>query len=211
MKGVLAFLLVIILVIVFAAAAYYVVPVMVEKGTAGLRAELSDMKQRVEKIEEGSKVAALPPDADAQKIISKVNSLSASLSALEAAIGKQKTETDEVLRKQAETLEKSSKDAEGKLQRIRFGVMLAGVRNHLLKAQMELRSRNIGTAKTEIEQVSDMVESLKMSATEEQKKTVEDLQASLRKARSEMDTDVAAAADRIELLWREISKLARKV
>jgi DNA repair exonuclease SbcCD ATPase subunit len=211
MKSVFASLIVIIVFIVFAAAAYYIVPAMVDKSTSGLKSEVQNLTQRVQKIEEEAKVAALPQDADAGKIVKTINSLVMKSSSLEETIRKQKAESDDLVKRQTESIEKFSKDIQAKLQTVTFAMTLASVRNHVLRVQMELRARNIGTAKTELDQVGEMFEKMKPTSNEENKKLIEELQASLRRARSEIDTDLPAATDRIELLWREIGKLGRKL
>lgn len=209
MKSVFTGLFVVIVFIVFASATYYIVPAMVDKGTSGLKSEVQNLTQRLQKIEEASKVASLPQDADAGKIVKTINSLAIKSSSLEETIKKQKAESDDLAKRQTETIEKINNDMQAKLQTVTFAMKLAGVRNHVLKIQMELRSRNIGTAKTELDQVSEMFEKMKPTSGEENKKLIEELQASLRRARSEMDTDLPAATDRIELLWRETGKMGR--
>ena len=209
MRSVFASLIVIILFIVIAAAAYYIVPAMVEKGTSGLRSEVQNLTQRVQKIEEELQVAPLPPDADAGKIVKTINSLVMKSSSLEETIRKQKAESDDLAKRQTEANETFSKVMQAKLQTVTFDMTLASVRNHVLKVQMELRSRNFGAAKAELDQVGEMFEKMKPTSSEENKQFIEELQASLRRARSEIDTDLPAATDRIELLWREVGKLGR--
>ncbi len=48
-------------------------------------------------------------------------------------------------------------------------------------------------------------------ASDENKKTIKELQDILKKARAEIDTDLPAAINRIDLLWYEMGKLLRKV
>lgn len=61
---------------VIAVAGYSGIPVLMKKETAGLRSEVNDLKQRLQRIEDESKVAPLQLDADAQKIIKTVNAIS---------------------------------------------------------------------------------------------------------------------------------------
>ena len=47
-------------------------------------------------------------------------------------------------------------------------------------------------------------------ASDENKKAIEELQSTLKKARAEIDTDLPAALNRIDLLWHEMGKLLKK-
>src|SRR3989304_4880341 len=71
--------------------------------------------------------------------------------------------------------------------------------------------RIITTAKVEMELISDMFEKTKNLAPEENRKTIEELHGTLKKARGEIDSDMPAAINRINLLWHEMGKLLRKV
>lgn len=75
---------------------------------------------------------------------------------------------------------------------------------------MELQTRNVATAKAEMEFISKTFEELKNLATAENRKTIEDLHGTLKKAMGEIDSDLPAAINRINLLWHEMGKLLRK-
>ena len=203
-------------------------PLLIEKETTGFRAELSDLKERVQKIEafvqseeEIRKATQLTPDSDAQRIIKTVNAVSLKLKTLEEstnkgisaadeAIKKQKTEMDEAIKSQTEALNKFSKETQKNIQGIQFDASMATIRSHILKVQVELQTRNVATAKAEMELISDMYEKLKSLTTEENRKTIEDLHGTLKKARGELDSDLPAAINRVNLLWHEMGKLLRK-
>lgn len=219
---------IIILIAVIGAGGYFGLPILIEKETTGLRMEIRDMKEKVQKIEtfvqseeEIRKVTQLTPDSDAQRIIKTVNAISIKLKSLEEssnkgisaadeAIKKQKVEMDEATRNQAETLNKFNKETQKNLQGIQFDAVMANLRSHILKVHVELQTRNVATAKAEMELISDMFEKLKSLATEENRKTIEDLHETLKKARGEIDSDLPAAINRINLLWHEMGKLLRK-
>ena len=225
MKAVIA---VIILIVVIGVGGYFGLPLLIEKETTGFRAELSDLKERVQKIEafvqseeEIRKATQLTPDSDAQRIIKTVNAVSLKLKTLEEstnkgisaadeAIKKQKTEMDEAIKSQTEALNKFSKETQKNIQGIQFDASMATIRSHILKVQVELQTRNVATAKAEMELISDMYEKLKSLTTEENRKTIEDLHGTLKKARGELDSDLPAAINRVNLLWHEMGKLLRK-
>ncbi|MEK6671880.1 MAG: hypothetical protein AABY42_00195 [Nitrospirota bacterium] len=192
-----------------------------EKKTSGLRAEIQNLKQRLQKMEEESKAAPLQPDADTQKIIKSVNSLSAKVVSLENALTKnmasndealkrQKAATEEALKKQTEAIDKLNKETQAKLQKIMFDAKMANIRGHIAKARTDLLSKNIATAKTELELIDEVFEASKTSVSDENIKTIGDLQTTLKKARTEIDADLPAAISRVDLLWHEMSTLLRK-
>lgn len=221
MKSIFAVLFVAIVFIVFAAGAYYVMPVMVEKGTSGLKAEVQDLKQRLQKIENEAKAAPLQSDADAQKIIKTINALSMKQSSLEdllkksmsstdAAMKKEKAAVEEALGKQAEAVDKIAKETEAKIQRNRFNILMATVRGNILKVKVELLAKNIGTAKNELDLISEAFERAKGLSSEEDKKFIDELQGMLKKTRADVDTDLPAALNRIDLMWHEMNKMLRR-
>lgn len=214
-------LTVIILIGVLIAAAFFGIPLLIDKRTADMRSEVQDLRQRLQKIEEQSKVAPLPPDADTRKVIKTVNALSLQVNSFENSfkkevtatnelIQKQKTSNEEAFRKQTEVIEKNHKETLAQIQIIKFDAALANIRSHSLKARMEIVARNIGTAKTELDLIDDLFTSAMTSAPEENKKIINEMQLSLKKAKAEMDSDLPSATNRINTLWYEISKLIRK-
>lgn len=214
-------LVIILLIAVFVGVGYLGLPVLIEKETAGLKSDVQDLKQKLQKIEEESKVAPLQHDADVQKVIKTVNamyskvvtledSFKKSTSVIDATIKKQETTTKEALKKTAETIEKISKEAEAKIQKSMFNALMASIRGHILKVKVDLVAKNIGSAKNEFSLIDEEFEKVKATASDENKKAIEELQVSLKKAKADIDTDLPAAINRIDLLWHEMSKLLRK-
>jgi len=214
-------LIIILLILVLAGAGYLGLPILIKKETSGLMADIHDVKQRLQKIEEESKAAPLQPDADVQKVIKTVNaiylktvsledSLKKSTSAIDETIKKQSTMTEEALRKQAETIDKIDKETQAKIQGIMFDATMARIRGHILKARVEIAAKNVGTARSELDLVNDLLNEAKSTASNKNKEVIEELQVSLKKARAEIDTDLPAALNKIDLLWHEMGRLLRK-
>ena len=210
----------IIALIVVAGAGYFGLPVLIDRETSGLKQELQDVKQRLQKIEEESKVVPLQTDADAEKIIRTVNALSLKVNALDGSFKKDisalgdtiknlGTENTEGLKKQAETVEKMQKETQGQIRRIKFNVAITNIREHVLRVKLDLESKNSGTARNELNLVEGEIEQVKASAPDEMKKTLAEMQATLKKAKSEIDTDLPASINRIDLIWHEMNKLIR--
>jgi hypothetical protein len=217
MKGIVA---AIILVVVIFAGGYFGISFLIGKKTSVLNSDIQDLKQRVQKMEEESKVAPLPPDADTQKIIKTVNALAFRTGNLENSFKKelneqneliknQKITTDEELKKQKDTIDKNHGDLQAQLKTIRLNDALEDIKAHILKARMEIVAKNIGNAKTELEYIDELFTKTLLLASDEQKKIINELQASLKKAKMEIDNDLPSAINRVNSLWHETGKLFR--
>jgi hypothetical protein len=213
-------LVAIVLVAVVLSAGYFGLPVLIEKNTAGLSADVQALKQKLEKIDEESKIAPLQPTADTLKITKVVNSLASKVTALEDSfkkgmsatdemIKKQKTATEEASKKQIEAIDKIAKDTEAKIHKSMFYTLMATIRGNVLKVKLELVAKNIGTARNDLELISGTFDKAKTLATEENSKAIDELQGILKKAKGDIDTDLPSAINRIDLLWNEMSKVLR--
>jgi len=211
----------ILLIGILIGAGYFVLPILIQKETKGFRTELQDVKQRLQKIEEFTQIAPLKPDADFQKVINSVNALYAKVVSLEDSlkkktsaindmIDKQNTSTKEAFKKQAEAFEKLSQETQVKIQEIMFDATMANIRGHILKAKVEISAKNIGVAKTELDLINELFSKVATVVSDKNKNAIKELQASLQKARSEIDTDLPSASNKIDLLWYEMSRLLRK-
>lgn len=214
-------LIVIILLGVIAGAGFFGMPVLIDKKTTDLKSDVHNLKQRIQKIEEESKVVPLPLDADAQKIIKTVNAISLQVNSLENSfkketaatnelIKKQRTANEDAFKKQAEVIEKTNKETQERIQKIMFDASMASIRGHILKARVEIVAKNVGNAKAELDLIDELFSKVAATASDENKKVIGELHAVLKRARAEIDTDLPAALNRIDLLWHEMSKLMRK-
>lgn len=214
-------LIVLVLILVLVGAGYLGLPILIKQETSGLVADIRNVKQKLQKIEEESKVAPLPPDADVQKVIRMVNamyseiasvkdSLKKSTSTIDETIEKQHKMTEEALRKQADTIDKIDKDTLAKLQEIMFDATMANIREYILKARVELVTKNVGIAKAELDFINELFSRASAVASDENKKSIRELQTSLQEAKAEIDTNLPAAMNKIDLVWHEMSRLLRK-
>jgi hypothetical protein len=214
-------LIILVLILVLAGAGYVGLPILIKQETSGLLTDINDVKQRLQKMEKESKAAPLPPDADVQKVIKTVNaiysemasledSLKKSTSAIDETIKKQSTVTQEALKKQADAIDKIDKETRSKIQEIMFDATMANIRGHILKARVELIAKNIGTAKAELDLINELFSRASAVASDENKKSIRELQTSLQKAKAEMDIDLPSALNKIDLVWHEMSRLLRK-
>ncbi|MBN1547882.1 MAG: hypothetical protein JW902_14625 [Syntrophaceae bacterium] len=221
-------LAVILTVVVLAAAAFFGMPMLIDQQTGSMKTEIKNLETRLQKAEsfiqaeeEARKSLQLPPDADVQKIIRTMNAISKKLSEMESSVAKnfaatseeskaQNEATEAAIKKQADALEKTAAQTREDLRNSLYKALLAGIRGNILKAKVDLVAKNIGNARTELDGVADLLEKAKDMASVENRKTIEELQGSLKKAKAELDTDLSAALNRIELMWHEISRLMKE-
>ncbi len=215
----------IVLVVGLGAAGYFAVPFLIEQKTGGLRAEVKDLRQRLENAElfikgeeEARKNVRIESGADAATITRAVNamaskvtklesSVSTNLSAADAAVKEQKAATAAALKKQAESFEKESGEVRAQLREAIFKTRMSEVRGRILKVKTDLLAKNIGTADAEIGVLVETLEKMKKDVLPETIKMLDTVQASLRKARGEMTTDLPSAMKRVDLLWHDIGKI----
>jgi hypothetical protein len=216
-----AVLVILSLIVVIVIAGYFGLPVLIEKETRGLKSDVLNIKQRLQKMEEESKAAPLKPGANLREIIKTVNAIYHKMDSLESSLNKdisatnesiknQKVASEEALKRQSEAIDKINKKTDAEIQRIMFDARMANIRGQILKARIEIVAKNVGNAKNELDLISGAFENTKVSASDENKKAIEELQATLKKARTEIDTDLPAALNRIDFLWHEMGKMMRK-
>ena len=210
----------VIAVIVLAVAGIFGFPVLMDRQLAGLRYDVQNLQQRLQKIEDASKVAPLAFDADAQKIIRTVNALALQVDTIENSrnkdisiqnetIEKQKAATDEALKKMTETINKHQADMQSQLHITRFNAAVEDIRQHMLKAWMEVIAKNLGNARTEIDYVDELFTTVYTSAKDEQKQIIDELRATLKKAKIEIDTDLPSFINRMNAVWHETGSLLK--
>lgn len=217
MKGV---IIAVVAVVVLAVIGVMGLPVLMDKHIAGLRQDMENLKQRVQLIEDESKVAPLPSDADAVKIIKTVNALALQvdanentrkqdISSLTETIQTQKAATEEAIKKQAEVIEKNQAELKSHMDVLRFNAEVENIRQHILKARMEVIAKNLGTARNEIDYIDELFSHVTASAKDGQKQSIDELRASLKKSKTEIDTDLPSFINRMNAIWHETGKLLR--
>ena len=225
MKTVIPLVFVILLLLAFG---YFGLPILVSKETVQLRSDIQVLQQKVQKIEEfirGEEDARnstqLTPDSDLQKVIRTVNAFASRVAVLEdirkkdlSDIEKKLDELQETQRtalgEQTERINSMKQETKNSAQKIEFDTAMANIRVHILKARGDLLYKNIGTAKAEFVLISEALEKIKNSASEENRKMIEEFQRILISAKNEVDSDLPAATNKIDLLWHEMGKLLKK-
>lgn len=207
---------------IIAVGGYFGVNALLTKQENALRLEIKNLEQRVQKIEDESKVAPLSPNSDVNKIIKTVNALYLQLKELDNSLKKEVASINDSLKnqsensvmslkKQSEIIDKNYKEQIQQLKEIKFDAFMANIRSHILKARMELVAKNIGNAKAEIEFIDELLEKTQSSVQEENRKTIIDMQSTIKKIKSEIDSDLPSAINRINTLWHDMGRLIRRM
>lgn len=110
----------------------------------------------------------------------------------------------EALTKQAAVANGVSWDAAG-IQRNTFNAAIANIRVHILKVKIDLMLKNTAIAKSELSIVDEALQRAKALATDEDKKSIGELQSTLKKAMTQIDTDLPAAVSNVDVLWHKLS------
>jgi len=118
------------------------------------------------------------------------NSFKKDISSAEESIKKQEIATEEALKKQNEIFEKNHKEIRSEIHLINFYSAVTNIREHVLKARIEIIAKNIGNAKTKLDLIDDLFSGIIASVPQESKKTIIDLQVSLKRANTEIDNDL---------------------
>ncbi len=220
--------------IIIAAAGYFAFPHLFKAGMADISTEVKALDNRLQKVEafikneEEMRVAShLSKDANVSQIVDKINATVTRLAALEDAVSKKESsftrgiaKAEESSRKVSEkimadmadlakSIEKEGKEIERLNQKIVLERNIMLVRSHLLRARMELSLKNLDTAKKELDLASDLFASVGIDKDPSWKESIEDIQASFRKAKGEIDLNLPAAIQRIDLLWHDLDRLSK--
>ena len=209
-------------------AGYFGFPFLLEKETRGLQTEIQAIKERLEKTEtyikreeKAAQEAEVKDDAGLPQVIKTLNKLSAQVGSLENdlktgltwhedLIKKQGTLMGESIKKQNDSLEKADKEHQEKLQKIFFQIAIGQAKDAILKFKGNILDKNFGLAKNDLEALSEVIKKKRPLQTPEQKKSWEELQVLIKKVKAEMDSDVPAALNRMDLLWHEMDNLVEK-
>lgn len=226
MKTILA---VIITVIIIGVAGYLFGPKLIMKENAPLRTEIAQLQSRLQVVEgfikaeeEARQKTSLKPDTRLPDVVRTVNRLAVAQKQIEDSIqlgfkdvegrfAEIKAANEDEQKKIAQNINDLSKKADLQARENELQSFMESAKARLLKIKIELVARNVGVAKGELNLLSQALENgKKVLGENENKKTVfERLQAMVKDIRAEMDSNLVAAMDRVDLLWHELEKLSR--
>lgn len=226
MKTILA---VIITVIIIGVAGYLFGPKLIMKENAPLRTEIAQLQSRLQAVEgfikaeeEARQKTSLKPDTRLPDVVRTVNQLAVAQKQIEDAMqlgfkdvegrfAAIKLAGEDEQKRVSQNINDLSKKVDLQSRENELQSFMESAKARVLKIKIELVARNVGVAKGELNLLSQALENgKKVLGDNENKKTFfERLQAMVKDIRAEMDSNLVAAMDRVDLLWHELEKLSR--
>lgn len=219
---------VISMVIIIGVAVYLLGPKLIMKENAPLRTEIAQLQSRLQVVEgfikaeeEARQKTSLKPDTRLPDVVRTVNRLAIAQKHIEdsmqlgfkdvegrfAAI---KATNEDEQKKISQNINDLSKKAELQARENEFQSFIKNAKARVLKIKIELVARNIGVAKGELDLLSQIFENGKKIIGDDNGKRLilERLQNMVKDIRAEIESNLLAATDRIDLLWHELAKLS---
>ena len=205
--------------------AYFILPRLIQENTSDLNLQIKQANERLQQIEgyiavleQASKEGQLKIGADAQTIVNMVNQQISRVDALSAKsredikrigeeMAKQSSRIEQGFKEQKETARKIDEATKSLVQTAQFRGFLANIKRHILKARLEISDKNIGNAKNELSLIDAQFDKASVLASDQQRTTLKELHQMLQKVRADLDTNLASAGNRLDLLWHELEKL----
>ena len=205
--------------------AYFLLPEIIRDNTADLALQMKQANDRLQKLEsyaasaeQASKEGQLKIGADAQTIVNTVNRQISRVDALDAKEREEirrieegmvqlKNKIDQGLKNQDEASKKIDAATKSLAQNARFRGILANIKRQILKARVEISDGNLGNAKNELNLIDAQFDRASALATAPEKNALRESQEMLQKVKADLDTNLASAANRLDLLWHELEKL----
>lgn len=226
MKTVLA---VVIAVLLVGAAGYFFGPTLIMKETAPLKSEIMQLQTRLQLVEafikteeEARQKTSLKPDTRLPDVVKTVNRLAIEQKRIEDSLqlgfkdvdgrfAEVKTTNEGEQKKLSQNIDNLAKKADLQTRETEFQSIAENAKARVLKIKLELLARNIGVVKGELDLLSQTLDDgMKIVGDNGKRKTaLEKLQGMVKEIRAEIDANLVAATDRTDLLWHELSKLAK--
>ncbi len=214
-----------VLIAIAGIGAYFILPGLIRENTSDLNLQMKQANERLQKIEgyiavseQASKEGQLKIGADAQTIVNMMNQQISRIDALSVKtkgdikriddeMTGQKNRIEKGLKQQEETAKKIDDATKSLVQTTQFRGILANIKRQILKVRLEISDKNIGNAKNELNLIDARFDKASALASAQEKTTLKELHQMLRKIRADLDTNLASAANRLDLLWHELEKL----
>jgi hypothetical protein len=219
----------IVALLLVAVVGYFGLPQFLKAATADITTDLKALNDRVEKAEafikaeeEGRAALQLTKESNLGRIVDRVNSTAAKLAVMEETLKKRdssrKEETAKIeddskaawaqlradLAAQARSIDQASRETDRLSQKITLERNLLLVRSRILRARMELSLKNIDTAKKELDLAAELFAKAGIEKNPALREPFDNIQGSFRKTKMEIDLNLPAAIQRMDLLWHEL-------
>ena len=221
-------LTIVIPVLVVVMLGYILGPMLIQREIAPLKSELIELQGRLKasedfiKAEEEAKhQTGLKADTRLPDVVKTVNRLAVGQKSIEdlmqvrfadfdARLAEMKAATEGGMNKLAQQAEEATKKTNQRFQDNILHTRIEDARVRLVKVKSELLAKNVGTAKGELDLLSQTLDEAKKMAGDNSGKqaSFETLQGMVKEIKAEMDTNLVAATDRIDLLWHELAKFS---
>ncbi|OPY08842.1 MAG: hypothetical protein A4E68_00965 [Syntrophaceae bacterium PtaB.Bin095] len=214
-----------VLIAIAGIGAYFILPRLIQENTSDLNLQIKQANERLQKIEgsiavseQASKEGQLKIGADAQTIVNMVNRQISRIDALSVQtkgdikriddeMTRQKNRIEKGLKEQEETAKKIDDATKSLAQTAQFRGLLANIKRQILKVRLEISDKNIGNAKNELNLIDARFGQASALTSAQEKTTLKELHQMLQKVRADLDTNLASAANRLDLLWHELEKV----
>jgi len=186
-----------------------------------LQARLQASEEFIKTEEEARQRTGLTADTKFPDVVKTVNRLAVGQKSIEdlmqvrfadydARLAGMKAATESGMSKLSQQAEETTKKTNQRFQDSALQARIEDARIRLVKVKSELLARNIGVAKGEIDLLSQTLEDGKKIVGDSGSKraSLERLQGMVKEIKAEMDGNLVAATDRIDLLWHELAKLS---
>jgi hypothetical protein len=219
---------VIVTVIIAGLLGYLLGPILIERQIAPLKGEVAQLQNRLQASEDFIKAeeearqrTGLKADTKFPDVVKTVNRLAAGQKSIEdimqvrfadfdARLAEMKAATGSGMNKLSQQIEDGTKKTDQRFQDNALRAKVEDARIRLVKVKSELLARNVGVAKGELDLLSQTLEGAKKLVRDDgnKKTAIERLQGMVKEIKAEMDGNLVAATDRIDLLWHELAKLS---
>lgn len=221
-------LTIVVTVLVAGVLGYLLGPILIQREVAPLKGEVAQLQTRLQASEEFIKIeeearqrTSLKTDTGLPDVVKTVNRLAAGQKSMEdmmqvrfadfdARLSEMKAANAGGMKTLYQQIEETTKKTEQRFQGNALRARVEDARVRLVKVKSELFARNIGVAKGELDLLSQTLEDAKKLVGDNgnKKTAIERLQGMVKEIKAEMDGNLVAATDRIDLLWHELAKLS---
>jgi hypothetical protein len=201
---------------------------LIERQIAPLKGEVAQLQNRLQasedfiKTEEEARLrTGLNADTKFPDVVKTVNRLATGQKSIEdimqvrfadfdARLAEMKAATGGGMNKLSQQIEEGTKNTDQRFQDNALRARMEDARIRLVKVKSELLARNVGVAKGELDLLAQSLDDAKklVGDNDGKKTALERLQGMVKEIKAEIDANLVAATDRIDLLWHELAKLS---
>ncbi len=142
------------------------------------------------------------------KVIKVMQGLALKASDIENDLGESISLAEDFRERQNNTMSELNQKLATIERKIYLNSIMANITTHVIGAKIELASKNIGTIRAELQDISEKLQKAKSYAKVEQKKLFDDLTILVENINTEVSVSLPAANSMINLLWYDLDKVS---